>query len=189
MSRNAESRRVTPQMVLVANDEQTVASVRGTLTDLARKKVGYWSHHDREDLVQDALEKALRKPRLPGEAPLKARALTAFRDELIDAQRRRSRSAKREQLREEIPDSRPEPERSAAFLELAAECAALKAQLGLELLEFAIMRADDLTYDEIAARDGWDQQRVDRNRVRLRRKQSLLTNSADDRHDQRKEAS
>jgi DNA-directed RNA polymerase specialized sigma24 family protein len=163
------------KMVLWRDDDEAVHEASEILAGLARRCASSLCRADQEDLVQDALIKALGQPRVPGQgAPLAARVRVTFFDVLKDRFRQRAR--RREELHPEPLDLLPAPPKPdlAARVHLARLCASIKGQLGSDILEYSALISRGYTAAAIADRPGWDGARVDRTRKRLRRNQSLV---------------
>lgn len=175
-------------MVLWRDDDESVQEARQALARLAQRRAPDWSQHDRDDLVQDAMAKALAQHQLPGRGtPLRIRAHVTFRDVLTDGRRKRART--REDLCADPHDARVESDPTDARLRLGELCHAMSAALGTEIVEFAVLCARGYTATAIAELPGWDAARVDRVRKRLRRKQALVETMPELVDSQRKEAS
>ncbi len=174
-------------MVLWRESEEQVAAVRSMLFGLARRRLPGWSVQDREDLVHDALIKALAQHQLPGGTPLEIRARVTFKDVLVD--RFRAAGRHREEPSPDPEDRRVDPRAIDARLQFAALCADINAKLGPEILSLVKLRALGFTYAEIAELPNWNLDRVDRVRKQLWRSKGQLEDLAAAPNPKRQEAS
>ena len=173
-------------MVLWRNDDDAITTARRVLVALAQRQAHALPAADRDDLVQDALVKALRQHQLPGGTPLEIRVRVTFQDVLRDYYRKRSRSLEDPWAE---PPEEPRDAELLSRLNLGEVCAAINEQLGNEILQYSLLLAQGHTAAQITDVPGWDPARVDRVRKRLRRKQGLVETMLRVRNSQRREAS
>lgn len=153
--------------------DDELEAVRLVLLKAARVAEG-----DREDVVQEAMVRALREEVRPLAPPLPARALRKLRDASVDLYRQQSR--KKEPPQVASLEAHGDLAREDAALKLAETSDMVRAIAGPDVLQYALWTAARMTEREIAQQPGWSSQRAGAARRQLSRKMEALMRAYED---------
>lgn len=135
---------------------------------------------DIEDVVQEAIIKALREKVRDGVPPFAARALRALADKQVEYVRVQQRGRARRDARPlagpgNSEDAHvidlPEPDPGFALVEMHMLCESI---VGRDSLAYAVLKSRGATDHDVAELKGWTPQRVAAARMRLARRRAVL---------------
>lgn len=134
-------------------DPEVLSALRGRMVASALRKGLGW--HDAEDVVQEALLKAVREHVRPGAPPLPARAFTALHDRHVEFVRRSARQRKREVPTEHLEEAEVAKVEMGVNedprLRLLELCLVVSAIAGSDAMRFAQLKSEGATEHDVAA--------------------------------------
>lgn len=133
---------------------------------------------DREDVVQDAMFRAVQEDVRPAAPPLQARALRKLRDASADLYRRRSR--KREPQEVESLEAHGDIALEDATIKVTETADMIEAIAGADVLKYVRWASIGMTEREIAEQPGWSTKRAGAARRQLSRKMEALARAYED---------